>query len=64
VEFMVEAQQRLTQFLFFKFTSSNAKKYQRTRTLKLSAENRQQNSATVAQRILDRINCNILSFDV
>ncbi|MCV7226601.1 aminopeptidase P family N-terminal domain-containing protein [Mycolicibacterium komossense] len=64
VEFLVEAHQRLTQFLFFRFASGDARLYQRTRTLRLSAENRQKYSAAVAQKILDRITDNILSFDV
>jgi hypothetical protein len=64
VEYLVEAHQTLTQFLFFKFTANDAKLYQRTRTLALSAENRQKFSAAVAQKILDRITDNILSFDV
>jgi hypothetical protein len=64
IEYLVEAHQTLTQFLFFRFTSGKAKLYQRTRTLALSAENRQKLSAKVSQKVLDKLADNILSFDL
>jgi hypothetical protein len=63
-EFVVEAHQTLTQVLFFKFTSHNAKLHCRSRTLTLSAEIIDTQSAKVADRILDQISSNILNFDL
>ena len=63
-EFIVEAHQTLTQVLFFKFTSQEARLYRRARTLTLSAAALKALSPKVEERVLDMASDSILSFDL
>lgn len=63
-EFVVEAHQSLTQVLFFRFTSHEARLYQRSRTLTLSAQLVEKMAQKVEDRVLDQISSNILNFDL
>jgi hypothetical protein len=63
-EFVVEANQTLTQVLFFKFTSHEARLHRRVRTLTLSAAALEKLAPKVEDRVLDMASDSILSFDL